>query len=113
MRCVEILVGAEKARPDAFGIGFGTLDVGIGVGLGTVRNRVRLSGIGIGRRGGGGVWTRMVGFGRVGISIMNCVDSHVYRVGSVIKIDWVGFKSQFDVFYKLNVEVEYVDGFLV
>ena len=90
MRCVEILVGAEKARPDAFGIGFGTLDVGIGVGLGTVRNRVRLSGIGIGR--GGGVRTRMVGFGRVGISIMNCIDSHVYRVGSVIKIDWVSLK---------------------
>ena len=91
MRCVKILVGAEKAGPDAFGVGFGTLDVGIGVGLGTVRNRVRLSGIGIGR-GVGGVRTRMVGLGRVGISIMNCVDSHVYRVGSVIKIDWVSFK---------------------
>ena len=91
MRCVKILVGAEKARPDAFGIGFGTLDVGIGVGLGTVRNRVRLSGIGI-AIGGGGFRTRMVRFGRVGISIMNCVDSHVYKVGSVIKIDWVSLK---------------------
>ena len=52
MRCVEILVCAEKARPDTFGIGFGTLDVGIGVVLGRVGNRVRLRGIGIGRGGG-------------------------------------------------------------
>ena len=66
MRCVEILVGAEKARPDAFGIGFGTLDVGIGVVLGTVGNRERLRGIGIGRRGGGGVgrgWLGLAGLG--------------------------------------------------
>ena len=64
MRCVEILVCAEKARPDTFGIGFGTLDVGIGVVLGRVGNRVRLRGIGIGRGGGvGRGWLGLAGLG--------------------------------------------------
>ena len=91
MSGVEILVGAEIAGSHGFGVGFGTLEVGVGVGLGTVGNRVRLRGIGVGRRGVG-VRTRMVGFGRVGISIMNCINSHVYRVGSVMKSDWVCLK---------------------
>ena len=74
-----------KRRPDAFGVGFGTVGAGVGagvgVGVGTVRNRVRLRRTGIGRRGGGvRVRRRMVRFGRVGISIMNCINSHVYRV---------------------------------
>ena len=61
MRGVEILVGAETAGSHGFGVG-----------------TVRLMGIGIGRGGGGG-GTRMVRFGRIRISIMNCIDSHVYR----------------------------------
>ena len=66
---VEILVGAETAGSHGFGVGFGTLEVGIGVGT------VRLMGIWIGSEGGG-----MVRLGRVRISIVNCIDSHVYRV---------------------------------
>ena len=93
MRGVEILVDTEKAGPDVFGVGFVTLGAGVGVGVGMVRNRVRLRGIRIGRKGGGGVRTRMVRLGRVGISIMNCINSHVYRARSVIKVDWVRFKS--------------------
>ena len=65
MRGVEILVDAEKAGPDVFGVGFGTLGAGVGVGVGTVRNRVRLRGIRIGRRGGGlgQGWLGLVGLG--------------------------------------------------
>ena len=74
---VEVLVDAETAGPDGSGVGLGMVGAGVGVGVGTVRNRVGLRGIGIGR-GGGRTW--MVEFGRIRISIMNCIHIHVYRV---------------------------------
>ena len=72
---VEVLVDAETAGPD--GSGLGTVGAGVRVGIGTVRNRVGLRGSGVGQ-GRGRTW--MVGFGRIRVSIMNCIHIHVYRV---------------------------------
>ena len=55
----------------------------------------------------------MVGFGNIRVAIMNYINSHVYRARSVIKVDWVRFKYYCDIFYKLGVEVERVNWFLV
>ena len=60
---IEILVDAEAAGPDGIGV--------------EVRNRVGLRKEWVGQ-GRGRMW--MVGFGRIRVSIMNCIHIHVYRV---------------------------------